>query len=317
MKPYSLDLRSRMFNYSLTHTVRETAKIFSVSPNTIQLLRNLFYETGQLGPRPKGAVRPRAVSEEGELFLKALLLKEVDLTLEELRERYAQTYGVTVSRGAMHDTLQRLGLTLKKKSTYDPKKDIEEIQLETEQYHQQVDDIPLDDRLYLDETGARLNMTLPYGRSPQGERVYDEKPTSPGETVSTVAVLTPQGLERPWRYQGSLTAQWFVAYLDVYLLPLLLTGKVLIMDNHPVHRSRWVQSFLKRHNIRYIFLPRYSPELNPIEEAWSKFKQYLKRAKARTLDDLLEAMDKAAKTISSEDSLGYFQHVEDFSLVIN
>lgn len=144
-----------------------------------------------------------------------------------------------------------------------------------------------------------------------------EKPVSPGETVNTVAVLSTQGLEGQWHYQGALTAKRFVAYLDVYLLPLLLTGKVLIMDNHPVHRSRLVQNFLKRHNVRHVFLPPYSPELNPIEEAWSKFKQSLKRMKARTLDALMEAMDKAAKSITPDDSIGYFQHAEDLSLVIN
>jgi transposase len=160
-------------------------------------------------------------------------------------------------------------------------------------------------------------MTLPFGRAPCGERAVDTKPTSPGEAVNTVAVLTPRGLAGEWRYQGSLTARWFVAYLELYLLPILLSGKTLIMDNHPVHRSRRVRKFLDEHGIRYVFLPPYSPELNPIEEAWSKFKQYLKRAKARNLDDLLEAMDQAAKTITPDDAEGYFQHVEDFSLVIN
>lgn len=297
--------------------MRETAEVFRVSPNTVQLLRNLFSSTGQLAPRPKGAARPRAVSEEGELFLKALIVEQADLTLEELRERYAQAYGTPVSVGAMHGTLKRLGITLKKKSTYDPKKDTDEIQAETERYHGEIDGVPLDDRLYLDETGARLNMSLTYGRSPQGDRVFDGKPVSPGQTVNTVAVLGTQGLQAQWRYQGSLTAQWFVAYLSVYLLPLLSDGKVLIMDNPPVHRSRAVAKFLKTHQVRHVFLSPYSPELNPIEEAWSKFKQPLKRAKARTVDDLVDAMERASKTISTEDCEGYFQHVEDYSLVIN
>lgn len=160
-------------------------------------------------------------------------------------------------------------------------------------------------------------MSLAYGRSRQGGRVFDGKPVSPGRTVNTVAVLGTQGLQAQWRYQGSLTAQWFVAYLGVYLLPLLSSGKVLIMDNHPVHRSRKVAEFLKTHQVRHVFLPPYSPELNPIEEAWSKFKQSLKRAKARTVEDLVDAMERASKTISTEDCEGYFQHVEDYSLVIN
>lgn len=103
-----------MFNYSITHTVRATAAVFRVSPNTVQKLRQLFFETGQLRPRPAGPARPRAVSAEGELFLQALLRQEVDLTLEQLRQRYADVYGVTVSLGTMHATLKRLDITRKK-----------------------------------------------------------------------------------------------------------------------------------------------------------------------------------------------------------
>jgi transposase len=161
-----------------------------------------------------------------------------------------------------------------------------------------------------------LNLTLPYGRARRGTRVVEAKPVSRGEPLNTVAVLTEQGLTGQWCYPGTLTARRFIAYLRVYLLPLLRTGKTLILDNHPVHRARQVEAFLKRHRVRYVFLPTYSPELNPIEEAWSKFKQFLKRAKARTLDELSAAMIRAAQTITSEDAQAYFQHAEDFSLVI-
>jgi transposase len=114
MNAYSLDLRTRMFSYALTHTVRETATLFHVSPNTVHRLKKLFIETGQLAPKPCQTGRRRAVSAEGELYLQALLREEVDLTLEALRERYAHTYGVTVSVGTMFNTLRRLRITRKK-----------------------------------------------------------------------------------------------------------------------------------------------------------------------------------------------------------
>lgn len=114
MNAYSLDLRTRMFSYVLTHSVRETAALFLVSPNTVHRLKKLFIETGQLAPKPCQAGRPRAISAEGELYLQTLLREEVDLTLEDLRERYANTYGVTVSIGALFNPLQRLGITRKK-----------------------------------------------------------------------------------------------------------------------------------------------------------------------------------------------------------
>lgn len=122
MNAHSLDLRTRLYNHALNHSVRDTAAVFHVSPATVQRLKKLFIETGQLAPHPSHAGRPRIVSEEGELFLKVLLLEEVDLTLNELRERYAAAYGVQVSLGAMHDTLQRLGLTRKKSPPTTPRK---------------------------------------------------------------------------------------------------------------------------------------------------------------------------------------------------
>jgi transposase len=122
MNAYSLDLRTRMFSYVLTHSVRETAALFLVSPNTIHRLKKLFIETGQLAPKPCQAGRPRAISAEGELYVQALLREEVDLTLEELRERYAHTYGVTVSIGTLFNTLQRLGITRKKSPPTPPRK---------------------------------------------------------------------------------------------------------------------------------------------------------------------------------------------------
>ncbi|CAI8837333.1 protein of unknown function [Methylocaldum szegediense] len=104
-----------------------------------------------MAPKPSHGGRLRGISAEGEFYLQALLREEVELTLEELGGRYANTYGVTISIDALLNTFQCL---------------------------------------YLEETGARLNMILPYGRAPRGERVIDERPVSPGETVSTVAVLT-------------------------------------------------------------------------------------------------------------------------------
>jgi transposase len=111
-----------MFSYSLTHSVRNTAAVFQVSPNTVYLLRKRFIETGQLAPKPSHAGRPRVISAEGELFLQVLLREEIDLSLEELRERDAATYGVSVSLGAMHNTLQRLGITRKKSPPTTPKR---------------------------------------------------------------------------------------------------------------------------------------------------------------------------------------------------
>ncbi len=312
MNAHSNDLRRRVLNYSITHSLRQTAGIFQVSINTVRQIKKLYYETGGVAPRPPQAVHAHAVSPEGELFLKVILLEDVDMTLDELCERYEKTFGVRVGITTMHNTLERLNITFKKKTFYDPKRNSEEAKDEKISYINQLEDVKPEDRVYLDEMGSALNMNLEYGRSRQGERVYDGNPTAPGATVNAVAVLTEKGIEAVDTYGGSLTAKRFVLYLDLYLLDLLLGGKVLIMDNHPVHCAKIVRRFLEEHNILYAYLPTYSPELNPIEEAFSKVKHYIRKQKPRTGLDLINTIKDAVKTVTQDDVIGYVNHAEEF-----
>lgn len=156
-----------------------------------------------------------------------------------------------------------------------------------------------------------------YGRSPRGERAYDSKPANPGERMSLVAVLTGDGIQAEYLYRGTLTAKWFVAYLEIYLLAVLKQGKTLIMDNLPVHHAKKVRVFLEGHGISYLFVPPYSPEFNPIEEAFSKIKHSVRRQKPRSLETLEDAMRKAIKTVTADDAINYINHSYDFVEVID
>ena len=155
-------------------------------------------------------------------------------------------------------------------------------------------------------------MSPAYGRSEQGQPAYEEKPTYSSDTVSTVAILTEEGIKAQYTYPESLNAALFVLYLDTYLLSLLNNGETLIMDNHPVHHAKIVQEYLVKNNIKFLFLPSYSPELNPIEEAFSKIKQYIKKQKPRVLNKLLRVIDDAFKIITGDDAKGYFKHASEF-----
>lgn len=151
-------------------------------------------------------------------------------------------------------------------------------------------------------------MSPAYGRSRKGEPAFDKKPTHPGNTVSTAAILTEDGIKAHYTYSASLTAQVFISYLDTYVFPMMDDGQTLIMDNHPVHHARTVIKYLKDNNIKFIYLPPYSPALNPIEEAFSKIKQYIKKQKPRTLDDLFSVINTAFSIITTDDANGYFNH---------
>lgn len=115
MTTHSRDLRQRIINYGLVHPVRQTAELFQVSPTTVQSLKKLYYETGDIAPRQRNTGPDRPVSPGGELWLQALLSETPDLSLAELCEKYGDIYGVLVSTSTMHNTLKRMEYSFKKK----------------------------------------------------------------------------------------------------------------------------------------------------------------------------------------------------------
>lgn len=312
MKPYSYDLRVRIYQYSLTHTLVETAKVFNVCIDTVVKLRKLHVETGDLKPRKHSGESSCAVSPEGEFFLRLLLKLEPDLTLEELCERYEKEFDVHVCSATMHNTLKRMNITRKKKNFSDPKKHTPENKAKKVEYDEKIAKISPENRFYLDETGACMNMTPLYGRSPQGKRVHDKRPTNPGTRINVLAILSKEGVVAQCEYSDSFNSEFFINYLEKHVLPIMNESQVLIMDNHPVHKAKLVINYLEEKNINYLFLPSYSPELNPIEEAFSKIKHFIKKQKARTKEALSDAINVAINMITLKDINGYFNHAVQF-----
>jgi transposase len=308
MKPYSYDLRQRIFSYSLTHSIRATARHFHVSPNTVFVLRQRFFDTGTLQPKTPLHRPGRIITPDAELQIQAWLAETPDRTLQALCDLHAETYGRRVGLTTLHNTLQRLRLTRKRKTFRDPLRNTPQAALEREDYDAQLAKVPLERRVYLDETGGCLNMTPAYGRSPRGQRAYDLRPTAPGVTVNTVACLSTAGILLPHTYQGHWNAQRFVEYLRTRVFPALGSEAVLIMDRHPVHRAQLTRQALTECGIPSLFLPAYSPELNPIEEAFAKLKHLIKQQKPRTVETLREAFKRGLQAITPMDAIGYFTH---------
>ena len=313
MNAYSNDLRQRILNFSLDHSITETAKMFNVSRNMVFSLKKRFFETGSINPRESTRKYQRLISSDGESYLQALISIESDLTLEELINRYEEEYGIRVSIGTMFNTLSRLGFTYKKKTFIDPKKATEKNEELKNEYDLKLADIPPEKRFYLDETGTYLNLSPIYGRSLCGEPLYDVKPTHSGGTINTIAILSEDGILAPYSYTTTMTSSVFIEYLDIHVLPILTNGQTLIMDNLKVHHAKNVKAYLNEKGINVLYLPAYSPELNPIEEAFSKIKNYIKRKKAWTLNKLESVIKDAFNTITKDDARGYFNHAFQFS----
>lgn len=160
--------------------------------------------------------------------------------------------------------------------------------------------------IFIDETGANLNLAPAYGWAPSTERAYDQKPTAKGKRVNTIGALSHQGITAAMIFEGTLTTALFLQFLIECLCPLLTQGHVVVMDNATPHKAKAIRELIEAKGARLVFLPPYSPHLNPIEMGWSKVKQLLRRWRPRTVEKLVEAFSNAVNSISSFEAINYF-----------
>ena len=151
-------------------------------------------------------------------------------------------------------------------------------------------------------------MSRSHARSPQGERAYHRAPYHPGERTNLIAALSTSGIQAPWLVTGgSVNTATFITYVEYILCPTLLPGQVVILDNYSIHTDSKIRDLIKAKECRLLFLPTYSPDFNPIENAFSKIKALLKKASATTHDALSLAVKQACSAITLHDTLAWFR----------
>lgn len=160
--------------------------------------------------------------------------------------------------------------------------------------------------VFVDETGASTKMARLYGRAKRGERCVGAIPHGHWKTTTFVGGLTLSGITAPMTLDGAMDGPAFLAWVEQMLAPTLAAGDIVIMDNLPAHKPQAVRAAIERCGAELRYLPPYSPDLNPIEMAHSKLKAFLKKAAARTVEDLWAAIAQAIATITEHDCGGFF-----------
>lgn len=161
---------------------------------------------------------------------------------------------------------------------------------------------------YIDETGSTIEMAREYARAPKGERVSGTKPRNYGDVITVIGALTMAGLEAVMTVRGGTTKEVFLAYVQCVLLPQLRPGDKVLVDNLAAHKDPRVRDLIEAAGAKLIFLPPYSPDLNPIEMAWSWVKGWLKTAAARTEDGVNMALAMAMDLITPRMAAGWIDH---------
>ncbi len=162
--------------------------------------------------------------------------------------------------------------------------------------------------VFVDETWASTNMARRYGRSPQGERLVESLPHGHWKITTFVAALRHDGMTAPMVCDGAINGDLFVSYIEQVLLPTLQPGDVVVMDNLSSHKRKAVREAIEKAGCQLRYLPPYSPDLNPIENAFSKLKALLRKAKERTVAGLQQLLCFCTDAFKPQECANYFTH---------
>ena len=180
--------------------------------------------------------------------------------------------------------------------------------LKREEFRQWIAGVDPRRLVFLDETGAKTNMIRLYARARKGERVLDYAPHGHWNTTTLVAAITWDSAIAPMVLDGPMDRLSFEAYVEQLLIPELPSSSIVVMDNLSAHKSKTIQNLFEQAHIELRYQPPYSPDFNPIELMWAKVKTNLRSAKARTQEQLYEAIAQSLGKITSDDTQGFFRH---------
>jgi transposase len=162
--------------------------------------------------------------------------------------------------------------------------------------------------VFVDEMGTHTSLAPVYAYAPVGERAYFEVPRNRGKNTTLIASLHAEGMGPSMAVEGGTTSRVFESYVERALAPALEPDQVVVMDKLGAHRPQRIRELIEERGCELLYLPSYSPDLNPIEEAFAKVKHLLREVGARTKDALIEAMGRALGAVSSQDVRGFFVH---------
>jgi putative transposase len=160
--------------------------------------------------------------------------------------------------------------------------------------------------VFIDETWTKTNMAPLRGWAPRGERLIGKAPFGHWNTSTFLAALRHDRVDAPWLVNGPINGERFLVYIEQVLLPTLSPGDIVIMDNLGSHKAKAVRQAIRSVGARLIFLPKYSPDLNPIEKFFAKLKHSLRKAAARSLDAICDAIAQILETVSPKECKNYF-----------
>lgn len=305
-KPYSQDLRERVIEtVESGASRREAAEIFAVSVSSAVRWVQRFVATGGVAPKPSGGSTSPLERHADQLL--ELVAEHPDLTLDEIVAAMHKRK-IAGSRTAVWRFFQRHKITLKKKSMVATERDRPDVARERRRWIREQGLMDPAKLVFLDETATATNMARPRGRCLRGMRLIGRVPQAHWETLTFVAGLRRDGIVAPFVIAGPMNGETFLTYIQQCVVPRLKPGETVIIDNLKAHKVAGVREAIEAAGATLLFLPRYSPDLDPIEMAFAKLKALLSKAAERSVSRLRHKIASLIPSFSAPECANYFNH---------
>jgi transposase len=200
------------------------------------------------------------------------------------------------------------GYQSEKKTLHASEQTRPDVALARQAWQAQQPDVEIEQLVFLDETWASTNMTPTRGRSPIGTRCVGQAPYGHWKTTTVVCALRSEGLVAPWVIDGPINGQTFRTWVEEVLVPVLQPGDIVVLDNLGSHKVAGIEEAMAAAGAQLRFLPPYSPDLNPIEQVFSKMKTHLRKAAKRTIEELWSIIGKLMDDFAPDECERYIRH---------
>ncbi|MER9442026.1 IS630 family transposase [Mesorhizobium sp. M0340] len=307
-KPYSIDLRERVVGYvEAGHSRRAAAAHFGVSVSFVVILMRNYRKTESLVPKPSGG-RRHSKLDPHRAFLIGCVAEKDDITMPELAAELVTATGVQVAPASISRWLIRNGYRFKKTllASEQDRPDISKARQQWRAKRQPRMRLEPHRLVFIDETGTTTKMTRLRRRCLKGQRLRSKAPFGHWKTQTFIAGLRCHGLTAPFVVDTPMNRRIFDTYVETQLAPTLAKGDVVILDNLAAHKSPAAEAAIRARGAWLLFLPPYSPDLNPIEMAFAKLKAHLRAKAIRTIDALWQAIGDICNLFSPTECRNYF-----------
>ncbi|MDI7775117.1 IS630 family transposase [Asticcacaulis sp. EMRT-3] len=307
-KAYSQDLRDRVINAVLHKGLsrRAAARHFGVSDASAVKWLQRYERLADRRPAGTGGHRPSKVKPE-RVWLLRRIDEVADLTLQALCDQLLAERGVKVDTGMLSRFFREEGISFKK-SVLPSEQDRPDVARKRERWRKYQNRLDPRRLVFIDETWAKTNMTRTHGRCRKGRRLRAKAPFGHWKTTTFLAALRHNRIDAPFVVDGAINGDIFKAYVEQVLIPTLSPGDIVILDNLGSHKGKAVRSAFRKAKVHLLFLPPYSPDLNPIEQVFAKLKTLLRKAAERTVETLWNRIGKLLDLFSQQECANYLRN---------